>query len=119
MTNEDIEREAIRQQAHGPSEMLGHVFETKTICANSPIPEGWIKVGDRWNPTMCGKPTTIVFNVWTIQRYDNLPVDSRLTVCAAAPTPSGWVDVSTSWNPTMCGNPNEEVENVKVIQRVE
>lgn len=68
------------------------------ICAGSPMPSGWIKVNDNWNPGMCGNPTSIVYNVWTIERYSDYPIGFTMNVCACAPTPAGWVDVNVFWN---------------------
>ena len=92
---------------------------TQDICAGSPVPAGWIKTNDSWNPTTCGNPTQITNNVWTITQYANLPLDSELTVCAEAQVPNGWVVTNTTWDPTRCGKPdNNSVNNVKTIRRV-
>jgi hypothetical protein len=91
---------------------------TQEICAGSPVPDGWIKTNDSWNPTSCGNPSAITYNVWTITQYANLPIDSQLTVCADAPVPNGWVVINTAWDPTSCGHPTNMVNNVKTIKRV-
>lgn len=92
---------------------------TQDICAGSPVPNGWIKTNDSWNPTTCGNPTQITPNVWTITQYVNLSLESELTVCAEAAVPSGWVVIDTTWDPTRCGQPNNNsVHNVKTIKRV-
>ena len=64
------------------------------------MPAGWIKTNDSWNPTSCGNPSEITYNVCTITQYANLPLDSQLTVCADAPGPNGWVVTNTAWDPT-------------------
>lgn len=63
---ENIEREARRQQqAFGEvSPDSGVKGSNMSVCAGSPIPDGWIKVNDHWNPNMCGNPGNIVYNVW-------------------------------------------------------
>ena len=91
---------------------------TQDICANSPVPSGWIKTNDSWSPTSCGSPTEITYNVWTITQIADLPIDSQLSVCADAPVPNGWVVIDTSWDPTRCGRPTSIINNVKTIKRV-
>lgn len=88
------------------------------VCADSPIPRGYIKTNDHWDPTKCGSPSSIVPNVWTLTRYIDKPVGTTLDVCAGAPVPPGWVVTGTRWNPTACGQPSDIVDNVQQIQRV-
>lgn len=88
------------------------------VCAGSPIPHGYIKTNDHWDPTKCGNPSSIVPNVWTLTRYIDKPVGTTLEVCAGASAPPGWVVVGTRWNPTACGQPSDIVDNVQQIQRV-
>jgi hypothetical protein len=88
------------------------------VCADSPIPIGYIKTNDHWDPTKCGNPSSIVPNVWTLTRYIDKPVGTTLDVCAGAPVPPGWVVVGARWNPTACGQPSDIVDNVQQIQRV-
>jgi hypothetical protein len=119
VTDKEIQEETERQRKALEPTALNVTFEWKEICATSPVPAGWIKVNDRWDPTICGRPTSIVYNVWAIQRYDNQPVGTYMTVCAQAPTPSGWVLVDTHWDPTRCGYPHSTiVHNMKQIKRV-
>ena len=92
---------------------------TQDICAGSPVPIGWIKTDDSWDPTTCGNPTAITYNVWKITQYADLGPDSELTICADAPVPNGWVVIDTSWDPTRCGQPsNSAINNVKKIKRL-
>jgi hypothetical protein len=114
----DIEKEARRQIDSGATLPLDVIFASMNICAGSPIPAGWIKVDDSWNPTACGNPTSIVYNVWTITQYSTMPVGSTLLVCANAPTPHGWVEINRSWNPDRCGHPSAIINNLKLIKRV-
>jgi hypothetical protein len=114
----DIATEAARQQRTLAPMTLNVLVERMDVCASSPIPNGWIKVDDHWNPTTCGNPSSIVYNVVTIERYDNKPAGAVMTVCAGAATPNGWVEIGSSWNPTMCGHPSSIVNNVKQIKRV-
>jgi hypothetical protein len=88
------------------------------ICGDSPVPRGWVKVNDRWNPTKCGSPTSIVYNVWEVERYANKPVGAEMEVCADAPTPPGWAEINSTWSPTKCGHPTKIVDNVKRIKRL-
>lgn len=92
--------------------------DLQSVCAQSPIPAGYILVDDCWDPTRCGQPAAITNNVWVIQRYSAQPVGAVLTVCASAPTPAGWVEIDRSWNPNACGHPSSPSDNVKRIQRV-
>lgn len=85
----------------------------QTICAGN-MPTGWILADEAWIPTQCGNPTSIVYNVWTIYEYDNLPVGATLSVCNGT-VPAGWAVTSTSWIPTRCGNPATSVQNVMTI----
>jgi len=116
-TAEAIANEAVRQSklAIVP---LNEPRMVMDICASGPIPAGWIKVNDHWNPTSCGNPSSIVYNVITIERFNDKPIGSLMGVCAAAPTPNGWVDVDTRWEPTACGHPANIVHNMKTIRRV-
>jgi hypothetical protein len=91
---------------------------TITICASSPVPDGYIKVNDSWSPTSCGNPTSIIYNVWTLTRYADLSIGSSLSVCSSAPIPNGWVVVATRWSPTSCGRPSSNIKNITTIQRV-
>lgn len=117
-TADNVKDEADRQLREFTPLGLNEVLQVMEICAGSPIPAGWIKVNDRWDPTRCGNPTSIVYNVWTIERFDSRPVGSVMEVCAGAPTPTGWVDVTTRWDPTRCGHPSSIIHNVKQIRRV-
>jgi hypothetical protein len=88
------------------------------ICANSPVPRGWIKVDDDWSPTSCGSPTSITYNVWTIENYAEKSINAVMEVCAGAPTPAGWVEEDRFWSPTRCGHPTSIVHNIKRIRKV-
>ena len=92
------------------------IGQTEKVCAG-PIPTGWIKVNDSFDPTSCGKPTVITYNVWTIERYDNKPVGAQLLACSA-PAPPGWAVVNQAWNPTTCGHPSVNSSNVMTIKRL-
>ena len=91
--------------------------EMQRICCSAAVPNGFIKVGDMWNPTDCGQPQQITYNQCYIERYDSQPVGATMDVCASAPTPAGWVVATTTWNPTKCGNPVQIEQNVKTIKR--
>jgi hypothetical protein len=95
---------------------LGVILRTQNVCAG-PIPLGWIKINDAWNPTVCGKPGTIIYNVWTIQQLSDEPVGTVMQVCKGS-VPSGWATVGASWNPTVCGHPAANQQNVMAIRRL-
>ena len=103
---------------YAPPVISADTAPAQDICAGSPVPFGWIKTNDSWDPTSCGNPSSITYNVWTITQYADLPLDSQLTVCADAPVPNGWVVINNSWYPTCCGHPTSMVNNVKTIKRV-
>lgn len=114
----EIEREARRQQQQLKAVIEVPLMPVIDICAGSPIPSGYIKTNDHWDPTKCGNPSLIVYNVWTITRYLDKPVGTIIDVCADAPVPAGWVVVGTRWDPTSCGHPTDIVQNIQRIQRV-
>ncbi len=95
---------------------LAEVADTESVCAGE-VPSGWIKVNDAWNPTSCGNPTRVTYNVWTIAQYTEKPIGSVMVVCYG-PAPSGWVIVGTVWNPTACGHPTTNQKNVMTIKRL-
>jgi hypothetical protein len=86
------------------------------VCAGS-VKAGWIKTDDEWLPTTCGNPSKYDLNVWTIKRYDNLPVGSGLDVCAGQQIPPGWVITGKRWIPGRCGHPLNYTENVLFIKK--
>lgn len=113
-----IKNEAVYRQQNNLSDSINVIFQNQKICCGDPIPQGWIKTNDEWNPTVCGNPTYLVYNVCTITRYDNMSIGQQLSVCADAPTPVGWVTVNTMWVPTNCGHPSIIVHNMKIIRRL-
>jgi hypothetical protein len=96
---------------------LGTILQTQNVCAGS-LPPGWIKINDAWNPTVCGNPARVDFNVWTIQRFSDQPKGAIIYACSAA-VPSGWAIIGTAWNPTVCGHPNSKQSNVMAIKRLD
>jgi hypothetical protein len=95
---------------------LGALLQTQYVCAGS-LPPGWIKINDAWNPTVCGNPTGIAYNVWTILRLSDQPQGAIIHACRAA-VPPGWAMVGTTWNPTVCGHPASQQLNVMAIRRL-
>jgi hypothetical protein len=91
-------------------------LQTQNVCAGSVSP-GWIKINDAWNPTVCGKPATIAYNVWTMQRFTDQPMGATIYACRGA-APLGWAIVGTLWNPTVCGHPSANQPNVMAIKRL-
>ncbi len=112
-----VEREAKRQQKLPLEVKLGELRQVQDICCSSPIPKGWIKVNDHWSPTSCCHPTSITYNVCTIEKYDDKPVGAIMNVCAESPEPPGWVKVNSYWSPTSCGHPDTIFNNMKQIRR--
>ena len=95
---------------------LGAILTTQNVCAGS-VPTGWIKINDAWNPTVCGNPATITYNVWIIQQLSDQPPGAVVHACKGA-VPSGWAVVGTTWNPTVCGHPATNLANVMAIRRL-
>jgi hypothetical protein len=95
---------------------LDAIFRTQNVCAGS-VASGWIKINDAWNPTVCGKPTVITYNVWTIQQFEDQPIGAIIHACKGA-VPAGWATAGTVWNPTVCGHPAINQPNVMVIKRL-
>ena len=96
---------------------LGAILTTQNACAGSAT-SGWIKINDAWNPTVCGNPTIITYNVWTLQQLSDQPVGAVIHACKGA-VPSGWTLVGTAWNPTVCGHPATNQSNVMAIKRLD
>ena len=93
------------------------------VCRGAAIPAGFILTDDIRDRQMCGGSNTATlnaFNVWVIERYDRLPVNSTMDVCAAAPTPPGWVLVDIYRRKDRCGHPDGMFDaNVKRIRRTQ
>ena len=96
--------------------LLETTVQTQNVCAGS-VPPGWIKINDAWNPTVCGKPTGVAYNVWTMQRFTDQPTGAIIHACRGA-VPVGWAIVGTLWNPTVCGHPSANQPNVMAIKRL-
>jgi len=95
---------------------LETTLQMQNVCAGS-LPPGWIKINDAWNPTVCGNPTRIAYNVWTIQRFTDQSLGAVIHACRG-PVPTGWAIVGTLWNPTVCGHPPTNQPNVMAIKRL-
>jgi hypothetical protein len=95
---------------------LGAILTTQNVCAGA-VPPGWIKINDAWNPTVCGNPATITYNVWIIQQLSDQPPGAVIHACKGT-VPSGWAIVDTTWNPTVCGHPTANQSNVMAIKRL-
>ena len=95
---------------------LGAILTAQNVCAG-PVPTGWIKINDAWNPTVCGNPVTITYNVWTILQLSDQPLGAVIHACKG-PVPAGWTIVGTTWNPTVCGHPTANQSNVMAIKRL-
>jgi hypothetical protein len=95
---------------------LGTIQQIQNVCAGS-VPTGWIKINDAWNPTVCGNPSNITYNVWTIEQFTDQPVGAIIHACRGA-VPTGWAVIGTGWNPTVCGHPSANQPNVVSIKRL-
>jgi hypothetical protein len=95
---------------------LETTLQMQNVCAGS-LPPGWIKINDAWNPTVCGNPTRIAYNVWTIQRFTDQSLGAVIHACRG-PVPTGWAMVGALWNPTVCGHPATNQPNVMAIKRL-
>jgi hypothetical protein len=95
---------------------LGATLTAQNVCAGA-LPAGWIKINEAWNPTVCGNPATITYNVWTIQQLSDQPLGAVIYACKGA-VPLGWAIVGTTWNPTVCGHPSANQSNVMAIKRL-
>lgn len=115
-TTEQIKTEALSQQQMGATEQLGTVREVQNVCAGS-VPSGWIKINDHWSPTTCGNPTRIIYNVWTIERYDTKPKGATMNACNGI-VPNGWSKIGGNWSPASCGHPTRITKNVMTIKRL-
>ena len=91
----------------------------RNICYDSPIPDGWIKTNDMYNPTSCGNPRSISYNVFEIKQINQLPKNSILEVCFDAKLPPGWIINGKKWNPTSCSHPKSFSNNVFTIVKVQ
>jgi hypothetical protein len=117
MANEAaVTAEIVRIRGLSAPSDVGVIRPTQTVCAGQ-LPAGWIKINDSWNPTSCGNPTSITYNVWQIERYDDKPVGASMTACFAT-VPAGWAMTSSWWNPTTCGHPTSITNNVMSIKRL-
>jgi cell division septation protein DedD len=96
---------------------LDSILRTQNVCAGSVTP-GWIKINDAWNPTVCGNPATIIYNVWTLQQLSDQPVGAVVHACKGT-VPPGWAIVGSAWNPTVCGHPTSNQPNVMIIKRLD
>lgn len=75
-------------QALGPSQ---------TICANTPIPTGWI-VTAYFDSYLCGQPGTIYRNARTIKDIRDTPSGGTVTGCINPPPPSGFYATALSYS---------------------
>ena len=50
-----------------PTSPLYHVI-AMLFSPAADRPAGWIKINDLWDPSNCGSPTTITYNVWVIAK---------------------------------------------------
>jgi len=111
-------------------------FRSANICADFPIPEGWIRTND-WRDKGCGKEerdaaraqlasagaprvkSSAYANNWmTITEITHVRIGRSLTACAGD-VPKGWTETARYWDKGRCGNPlKPSIKNVMLIERV-
>ncbi|MFC5144653.1 hypothetical protein [Streptomyces aureoversilis] len=69
--------------------------ETRTVCADSMTPDGWVDVN--WG-TSASCRAMGGSNVKMIKQLDGLPVGTQVNACASAQPPSGWTKVQTYYS---------------------
>lgn len=81
--------------------------QTQTICGvNQPIPAGWTVISSSGGDGQCGNIGSSTAAIFTIKRYDNLPIGFTLDVCKySSPVliPPGWSFVSEWYGGGVCG----------------
>lgn len=109
--------EVERQKSLELPTSIGVIRQIQDVCAGQ-LPAGWALVNDHWDPMSCGNPSNIIYNVWTIERYDDKPVGTLMSVCAGQ-APRGWARINDSWDPMRCGRPTSTmIRNVMTMRRL-
>jgi hypothetical protein len=67
---------------------------------------GFAIVHDEWDPSSCGKPTSITANICGWQRYTDIAVGASMTVCVGQTVPSGWTKQSDRLTVDCLTDPN-------------
>jgi hypothetical protein len=91
--------------------------ERKEICSGDPIAAGWAIVDTKWDPTICGRPSSVSANVYILRKYDAMPVGTIFRICSGQTWLNNWQQTQTSWDPTKCGRPSSPSNNMTDIQR--
>ncbi|HEX4265006.1 MAG TPA: hypothetical protein VH597_11750 [Verrucomicrobiae bacterium] len=114
----DTEEARKRRQEYEARRAQATNILTRTICYDSPIPKGWIKVNIIFDAAACPTPTPSFYNEYVIRWYEQLPINSTLEVCVDAPIPEGWVLIDHFSNYS-CGCAQGRENNMKLIKRIE
>ncbi|MBB5121716.1 hypothetical protein AF335_07740 [Streptomyces eurocidicus] len=69
--------------------------ETRTVCADSMTPDGWVDVN--WG-TSASCRVMSGSNIKMIKQLDGLPVGTQVNACASAQPPKGWTKVQTYYS---------------------
>jgi uncharacterized protein YbdZ (MbtH family) len=101
-------------------------IQQMSICVNTPIPDGWIKVNTANDQASCGNPSSgTVQNIWVIEQYAGRPIGTRIWVRGDTPLfplpadlPAGWVEKDRKNDLFGCGRP-DTVILLNMIERVE
>ncbi|MBB4894815.1 hypothetical protein FHS39_003873 [Streptomyces olivoverticillatus] len=67
--------------------------ETRTVCANSMTPDGWVDVN--WGVNASCGGGSLSPNIKMIKQVDGLPVGSQVNACATTLPPKGWIKLQT------------------------
>jgi hypothetical protein len=92
-----------------PAQIAGR----QALCPGAPIPQGWIKVDQRWDPEACPGG-----DFWVIETFTNKAPGSAMVVCADQPTPGGWETLGIATSTGQCGGTGAGGDNVKSIRRL-
>jgi hypothetical protein len=85
--------------AFAATNTMAQAPQVTTICAGSQVPAGYVHVNDYWDPTTCGRPFQIVYNVWVIQNLQGMPRGSRVVACYTQTAPDGLGDTGPLLEP--------------------
>ncbi|MEU1378082.1 hypothetical protein ABZ442_31200 [Streptomyces triculaminicus] len=69
--------------------------ETRTVCADSMTPDGWVDVN--WG-TSASCRVMGGSNIKMMKQLDGLPVGTQVNACASALPPKGWTKVQTYYS---------------------
>ncbi|MEV7801583.1 hypothetical protein AB0O28_01390 [Microbispora sp. NPDC088329] len=80
-----------------PSAASAKVAATQTICANTPIPSGWMPTA-YFDTNLCGQPGSIYYNARTIKDVTGTASGGTVTTCINPPPPAGFYATALSYS---------------------